>query len=103
MSEISTSWASDLQERLKDRKYAVGFLEANLEEYERDGDLGAFLVAIRHVAQAQGKVKKLAEDMGVDRSTVYRALSKEGNPTINTLNAALRSLGFKVSVELVPA
>ena len=103
MSEISTSWASDLQERLKDREYVVGFLEANLEEYERDGDLGAFLVAIRHVAQAQGKVKKLAEDMGVDRSTVYRALSKEGNPTINTLNAALRSLGFKVSVELVPA
>jgi probable addiction module antidote protein len=102
MSDISTSWASDLHERLKDREYAVGFLEANLEEYERDGDLGAFLVAIRHVAQAQGKIKKLAEEMGVDRSTVYRALSKEGNPTINTLNAALRSLGFKVSVELVP-
>lgn len=103
MSEISTNWSKGLQARLKDREYAIGFLEANLEEYERDGDLGAFLVAIRHVAQAQGKIKKLAEEMGVDRSTVYRALSKEGNPTINTLNAALRSLGFKVSVELVPA
>jgi len=103
MSEISTSWTADLQKRLNDREYAIGFLEANLEEYELDGDLGAFLMAIRHVAQAQGKMKKLAEEMGVDRSTVYRALSKEGNPTINTLNAALRSLGFKVSVALVPA
>lgn len=95
MSDTSTSWASDLHERLKDREYAVGFLKTNLEEYERDGDLGAFLVAIRHVAQAQGKVKKLAEEMGVDRSTVYRALSKEGNPTITSCDFILnRGIGF---------
>ena len=103
MSEITTNWSDDLHSRLKDKQYAIGFLKANLDEYENDGDLGAFLIAIRHVAKAQGKINELAVAMGVDRSTVYRALSKKGNPTIKTLNAALYSLGFKVAVDLVPA
>jgi len=103
MSEITTNWSDDLHSRLKDKQYAIGFLKANLDEYEHDGDLGAFLSAIRHVAKAQGKINELADEMGVDRSTVYRALSKNGNPTIKTLNAALYCLGFKVAVDLVSA
>ena len=103
MSEITTNWSTDLHKRLEDKQYAIGFLKANLDEYKNDGDLGAFLNAIRHVAKAQGKINELADEMGVDRSTVYRALSKNGNPTIKTLNTALNCLGFRVAVDLVPA
>ena len=50
-----------LKERLADGEYARIFLDVALEEYEKDGDTEAFLLALRDVAEAQGGIGKLAE------------------------------------------
>lgn len=39
---------------LKSKKEAAAYLQVALEEYQNDGDLEAFLLALRHVAEAQG-------------------------------------------------
>lgn len=43
-----------LIERLKNPQRAAQYLDVALEEFGKDGDLGAFLLALRRVAEAQG-------------------------------------------------
>ena len=39
---------------LGNKKEAAAYLQVALGEYQNDGDLEAFLLALRHVAEAQG-------------------------------------------------
>ncbi len=39
---------------LKDKKESATYLQVALVEYQKDGDLKAFLLALRHIAEAQG-------------------------------------------------
>ena len=48
-----------LKERLADAEYARVFLDVALEEYEKDGDTEAFLLALRDVAEVQGGIRSL--------------------------------------------
>jgi hypothetical protein len=50
-----------LVEHLKDPEEAQAYLEAVFEEYEKDGDTTALLLALRSVAQAQRGIGKLAD------------------------------------------
>ena len=88
-----------LKERLQDPDYARDFLDASLEEYERDGNKEAFLRAVRYVAEAQGGLTNLAEQAGLNRPNLYKALSDEGNPKLETIGAVLHALGYRLSVE----
>jgi probable addiction module antidote protein len=88
-----------LRERLTDPEYARVFLDVALEEYEKDGDQDAFLLALRDVVEAQGGVGKLAKETHLNRQNLYKALSEEGNPRLETVGAILHALGFRLSVE----
>ena len=44
----------------------------------------------------------LAAEIGVKRQQLYRALSEEGNPTLETLTKVIGALGFRLSVERGP-
>ena len=90
-----------LKERLVDADYARVFLDVALEEYEKDGDTEAFLLALRDVAEAQGGIGKLAERTNLNRQNLYRALSDKGNPRLETVGAILHGMGFRLSVEPV--
>ncbi|ORC29589.1 putative addiction module antidote protein [Marispirochaeta aestuarii] len=84
---------------VKDSNESSLYLEAALEEYEHDGNLSAFLKAIRTVVDAQGGMTILAEKTELNRQHLYRSLSETGNPTIRTLNAVLLALGLKLSIQ----
>ena len=88
-----------LRERLSDSEYARVFLDVALEEYEKDGNTEAFLLALRDLAEAQGGLTELAEQTNLNRQNLYKALSEEGNPRLKTLGAVLHKLGFRLSVE----
>ena len=49
----------NLRRRLKDPELAQAYLESALESYEEDGDTDSLLLAIRDVAQAQGRARNL--------------------------------------------
>ena len=83
-----------LSEKLCDTEYALAYLEAALE----DGGVEEFLYALRKVTVAQGWVQKVAEDSQHGRESLYKSLSKQGNPRIKTLEDVLNALGMRISV-----
>ena len=85
-------------EHLSDPEEARGYLEVAIEDYEEDGDKEAFLLALRDVVEAQGGIGTLARRTGLDRRHLYRALSEEGNPYLDTIGKNLHGLGFRLSV-----
>ena len=89
-----------LIERLKDRDYAVAYINAAIEEGSK-GDPESkqlFLNALRNVAQAQGSMSTLAKRARVRRESVYRMLSKNGNPELSSFTALLQAMGFSLHV-----
>ena len=79
---------------LKTRKDVVAYLNAALE----DGNPAVLLEALRNVAQARGGMGALAKAAGVSRESLYRTLSRRGNPKIDTVMELLRALGLKFTV-----
>lgn len=82
----------DIAELVVDPEVAQGFLD----EIVAGGDPREIADAIGIVARAQG-MTTLANNTGLSRETLYRTLSAEGNPTLSTLLAVLKALGFKLS------
>lgn len=63
-----------------------------------DGDARAVPVALRTVAEAVGGMTALAQRTGLSRETLYRTLSKDGNPRLDTLAALLDAFGLRLTV-----
>jgi probable addiction module antidote protein len=59
---------------------------------------GVFLLALRNVAEARG-MQRLAKAAHLNRESLYRMLSRNGNPELRSLNALLDALGLRLSVE----
>jgi probable addiction module antidote protein len=76
--------------------FAAEYLKAALEDTEEPKVL---LIALRQVAEARGGIAKVAEVAGVQRESLYRILSKRGNPRLSTLIPVMKAMGFKLSVE----
>ncbi len=79
----------------KDPDFAAEYLKSALEDTNEPRVL---LVALRHLAQAQG-IAKVAKAAGVERESLYRALSANGNPRLSTLVAVTKAIGLKLTVE----
>jgi len=94
MRKIS-SYQKDLISSLADPCEAAAYLNAAIE----DGDRAVFLLAVRNVADAHGGMGALAEKAGLNRESLYRMLSKRGNPEIKSLSALLRAMGLRLAVE----
>ena len=91
----STTYQKDLIEALKDHTEAAAYLNAAMEE----GDRAVFLLALRNVVEANGGMAAIAEKAHLSRESLYRMLSKRGNPEIKSLLGLLQAMGFKLSVE----
>ena len=93
MTQI-TDYQRDLIEALKDPAEAAAYLNAALEE----GDKETFLLALRNIAEANGGMKAVAEKAHLNRESLYRTLSRRGNPEIRTLFNLLHGVGLRLSV-----
>lgn len=71
------------------------YLEACVDEDPGDGSL------IRHalgvVARARN-ISQLAEQAGMSRKGLYKALSEEGNPSFATVVKVARALGLDINI-----
>ena len=76
--------------------FAAEYLRAALEDEDEPGVL---LVALRRVAEARGGMAKVAKAAGIERESLYRALSVHGNPRLSTLVAVTKAMGLKLTVE----
>jgi probable addiction module antidote protein len=85
-----------VRELRDDPEFAAEYLKAALDEA---GDPRVLLIALRHVAEARGGVAKVAKAAGIERESLYRALSRKGNPRLSTLVAVTKAMGLKLTVE----
>jgi probable addiction module antidote protein len=90
----SIKYQDYLIESLKNPEEAAGYLNAALE----DGDISVFLLALQNVIQAQGGIAKIADKTHKSRTSLYKALSKEGNPYLKSTNDLLTALNMHLIV-----
>jgi probable addiction module antidote protein len=95
MNILTKSYRDSLLESLKDQAEAAAYLDAALE----DEDSRVFLLALRDVAEARG-ISHVAAEADLNRESLYRMLSEEGNPRLSSLDALLRALGLRLAVEV---
>ena len=98
MPKRTKSYETGLHERLQDPAYAMEYLQAALEDDEEGSD-AVFLLALRDVARANHMIY-VAEATGLNRESLYKMLSRRGNPGINSLKAVLSAVGLRLSVEI---
>ncbi|WP_280549330.1 MULTISPECIES: addiction module antidote protein [unclassified Halomonas] len=77
-----------------DRDMALDYLRAAFDELDEEGGESAFLMALRHVVEAQGGMAAVAECAKVSRESLYRALSPKGNPTLRTMTLVIKATGI---------
>jgi probable addiction module antidote protein len=72
-----------------------------IEYFVRDAmedDNASYIVhALGIAARAKG-MTKIANDTGLAREALYRSFSEEGNPSLKSTIAVLKSLGFGLSI-----
>jgi probable addiction module antidote protein len=86
------SFKNYLDEVLTDPIVAANYLSA-----ASDDTLELFLMAIRNVADAH-KMSRVAAGAGLNRESLYKALSADGNPRYETLKSILGALGLKFAI-----
>jgi|ERR1035438_8792064 probable addiction module antidote protein len=93
---VSTeSYRETLLDALKNPDEAAQYLNACLE----DEDVRVFLLALRDVADARGGMRALARDARLNRESLYRMLSRSGNPSLDSLAAVLNACGLRLTVQ----
>lgn len=92
MDKLTTSYRDDLLKDLRDPIEAAHYLNAALEDDSEE----MFLMALRDVAEARGKIK-LAEHFASNHEDIEVLLSEKNTPKLNEL---LKSMGLKLAVEV---
>lgn len=72
-------------------------VQAYLEEAVATDNPGFIAHALGTIARARG-MSKIAQDTGLSRESLYKALSEGGNPEFGTIIRVLRALGLKFSI-----
>ncbi len=78
-----------------DPAMALDYLRTAFDELDEQNGEVAFLMALRHVVEAQGGMAVVAERAQVSRESLYRALSPKGNPTLKTMTAVIKAAGIQ--------
>ena len=89
------SYVDHLLEDLKDLDRAAAYLSVCLE----DEDPRMFALAMRDVTESWGGVGALSRSTKLNRESLYRMLSKSGNPSLTSLLLVMKALGFRLTVQ----
>lgn len=84
----------DPAERLTSPDAIAAYLEAVFE----DGDPSLIAAALGDIARAKG-MTEIAKAAGVTRDTLYKSLTKDGDPRLSTFLGVTKALGLKIQLE----
>lgn len=83
----------DIADYLDSNEMIAEYLNAVLEE----GDNADMIAAIGHIAKAVG-MTKIAEETGLSRPSLYKALSDGAKPQFETIMKVLKAIGGQIKV-----
>ena len=84
----------DIAEYLDNDEMIKEYIDTVLEE----GDSKDIITALGHVAKAMG-MSKIAEETGLSRPSLYKALSEGAKPQFDTILKVLRAIGGHLHVK----
>ena len=93
MALKTTPW--DSAEYLKSDTDITAYLDACFEEA---GDDPAFLTHALGVAARARNMSQLARDSGLTREGLYKALSRDGNPSFGTVLKVADAMGYRFAL-----
>jgi len=72
------------------------YLTTAFEEYAKDGRTAALFTQLRMIARVKG-VSTLAQETGITRNGIQKALSENGNPKFESINAIMNAMGYRLT------
>ena len=84
----------DIADYLDDDEMIQEYLNTVLEE----GDSKDIIAALGHIAKAIG-MSKIAEETGMSRPSLYKALSENAKPQFETILKVLRAVGGNLKIK----
>lgn len=100
-ADTSVSHDEVMQKKLRNNpRFAAEYLKAAMQDTDEPQVL---LIALRQIAESRGGMAKVAKAAGIERESLYRALSTKGNPRLSTLLAVMRAMGLTLTVETAAA
>jgi probable addiction module antidote protein len=88
----------EIADYLDSKEMIAEYLNAVLE----DGNDAEIVIAIGHIAKAIG-MTKIAEETGMSRPSLYKALSDGAKPQFSTIMKVLKAIGGQIYVKPLPA
>ncbi|WP_343682812.1 addiction module antidote protein [Acinetobacter baylyi] len=93
MVKISELKRFDMADHLDSEEAVADYLSIVLEE----DDPEAFIQALGTVARARS-MKEIAEKTGLNRESLYKALSGDTNPRYETIVKVINAMGLKLAI-----
>ena len=88
----AVSHYEELRKILKDPEEASAYLNAALEA----GDKKAFLFALKNVLEARGGMTQISRHSKMNRVSLYKMLSANGNPGFENILRLLQTAGIRL-------
>jgi probable addiction module antidote protein len=74
------------------------YLTTAFEEYAKDGCTSALLSSLRMIARVKG-ISMLAEESGITRNGIQKALSQKAKPGFDTVNTIINAMGYGITLQ----
>ncbi len=85
----------DVADFLRTPEEMAAYLEACIAE--SGGDASFVAQALGNIARAKG-MSEIAQETGLGRESLYKALSGDGNPKLDTIVRVAKALGLEITV-----
>jgi probable addiction module antidote protein len=95
LDEFAEQYFRDRPEEIDD------YLAEIFQEFAEDNDTGVLLVSLRVIARVQG-ISDMAEQIGMTRQGVQKALSDEGNPRLGNVTSIMKAMGYCLVPQKLP-
>ena len=84
----------DIADYLDNKEVIAEYLNTALEE----GDSADLVEAMGNVAKAMG-MTKVAHETGMSRTSLYKALTHDSNPQLETIQRVLKAIGGRLNIQ----
>jgi len=89
------------EEYFADRPEEVdSYLKGIFADYAEDPDNAVLLSQLRVIARVKG-ISEMADEIGMTRQGLQKALSSKGNPRLENINAIMQAMGYRLTPEPV--
>jgi probable addiction module antidote protein len=84
----------DMADHINTKEEVFAYLEGALEE----NDMDTFFDVVGAIARSNG-MAQIAKGLGLNRESLYKSLSRDGNPSFATIAKVIDLLGYRLEIK----